>query len=231
MLLTRSSSFSYKSYNNLSTIPAAPCLVLDFLCPLLQGERLSHAVGCAFAACLERKQKREKECGVTATFDANRTTFTREGSFRVTTATEAAEREEVMRQLQDAKKGVFFKKKKKSRKAAHDKNWCFIVLSSPNSRDGRQRRRELVHRWDKLKPDRKLVLPLIVPSFLRGHPGTSGDTTPTRAGRRHRQAGLLQGLPGTQPEDVSLQATAVAAHERAAVHHAAKVRLPHEEHG
>lgn len=73
---------------------------------LTQGERLSHAVGCAFAACLERKQKREKECGVTATFDANRTTFTREGSFRVTTATEAAEREEVMRQLQDAKKGV-----------------------------------------------------------------------------------------------------------------------------
>uniref|UniRef100_A0A3B5M6L4 Protein numb homolog n=1 Tax=Xiphophorus couchianus TaxID=32473 RepID=A0A3B5M6L4_9TELE len=70
------------------------------------GERLSHAVGCAFAACLERKQKREKECGVTATFDANRTTFTREGSFRVTTATEAAEREEVMRQLQDAKKGA-----------------------------------------------------------------------------------------------------------------------------
>lgn len=68
------------------------------------GERLSHAVGCAFAACLERKQKREKECGVTATFDASRTTFTREGSFRVTTATEQAEREEVMRQIQDAKK-------------------------------------------------------------------------------------------------------------------------------
>lgn len=72
-----------------------------------QGERLSHAVGCAFAACLERKQKREKECGVTATFDANRTTFTREGSFRVTTATEAAEREEVMRQIQDTKKGLY----------------------------------------------------------------------------------------------------------------------------
>ncbi|XP_039561535.1 protein numb homolog isoform X7 [Passer montanus] len=67
------------------------------------GERLSHAVGCAFAACLERKQKREKECGVTATFDASRTTFTREGSFRVTTATEQAEREEIMRQLPDAK--------------------------------------------------------------------------------------------------------------------------------
>ncbi|XP_073204654.1 protein numb homolog isoform X7 [Lepidochelys kempii] len=67
------------------------------------GERLSHAVGCAFAACLERKQKREKECGVTATFDASRTTFTREGSFRVTTATEQAEREEIMRHIQDAK--------------------------------------------------------------------------------------------------------------------------------
>uniref|UniRef100_A0A8D2B8Z2 Protein numb homolog n=1 Tax=Sciurus vulgaris TaxID=55149 RepID=A0A8D2B8Z2_SCIVU len=70
------------------------------------GERLSHAVGCAFAACLERKQKREKECGVTATFDASRTTFTREGSFRVTTATEQAEREEIMKQMQDAKKGT-----------------------------------------------------------------------------------------------------------------------------
>ncbi|XP_023559198.1 protein numb homolog isoform X4 [Octodon degus] len=68
------------------------------------GERLSHAVGCAFAACLERKQKREKECGVTATFDASRTTFTREGSFRVTTATEQAEREEIMKQMQEAKK-------------------------------------------------------------------------------------------------------------------------------
>lgn len=78
-----------------------------FLNCFSQGERLSHAVGCAFAACLERKQKREKECGVTATFDTNRTTFTREGSFRVTTATEAAEREEVMRQLQDAKKGLY----------------------------------------------------------------------------------------------------------------------------
>ncbi|XP_038621779.1 protein numb homolog isoform X2 [Tachyglossus aculeatus] len=65
------------------------------------GERLSHAVGCAFAACLERKQKREKECGVTATYDASRTTFTREGSFRVSTATEQAGREEALRQAQD----------------------------------------------------------------------------------------------------------------------------------
>ncbi|XP_067895842.1 protein numb homolog isoform X2 [Heterodontus francisci] len=75
-----------------------------FLAVRDSGERLSHAVGCAFAACLERKQKREKECGVTATFDANRTTFTREGSFRVITATEQAEREEIMKQMQDTKK-------------------------------------------------------------------------------------------------------------------------------
>lgn len=43
---------------------------------------------------------------MTATFDASRTTFTREGSFRVTTATEQAEREEIMKQMQDAKKGT-----------------------------------------------------------------------------------------------------------------------------
>ena len=55
-----------------------------------KGERLSHAVGCAFAACLEKKQKREKE-SVTATFNQNRTTFTREGSFRVKTITEQQE--------------------------------------------------------------------------------------------------------------------------------------------
>ena len=28
------------------------------------GERLSHAVGCAFALCLERKLKRDKDCEV-----------------------------------------------------------------------------------------------------------------------------------------------------------------------
>nr|DBA20824.1 TPA: hypothetical protein GDO54_017567 [Pyxicephalus adspersus] len=69
------------------------------------GERLSHAVGCAFAACLERKQKREKECGVTASFDASRTSFAREGSFRVTSAS-GSDREETMRQVQDKKKGI-----------------------------------------------------------------------------------------------------------------------------
>ena len=63
-----------------------------FACTL-QGERLSHAVGCAFAACLEKKQKREKETGVTVTYDKNRTTFTREGSFRVQTLTEQIEKE------------------------------------------------------------------------------------------------------------------------------------------
>ncbi|XP_042868293.1 protein numb-like isoform X3 [Penaeus japonicus] len=52
------------------------------------GERLSHAVGCAFAACLERKQKRDKECGVTMSFDPTTSTFTRTGSFRQMTVTE-----------------------------------------------------------------------------------------------------------------------------------------------
>ncbi|KAI5625493.1 numb-like protein isoform X1 [Silurus asotus] len=68
------------------------------------GERLSHAVGCAFAACLERKQRREKECGVTASFDATRTSFVREGSFRVSSASQQGEREDIMKQLQDKKK-------------------------------------------------------------------------------------------------------------------------------
>ena len=54
----------------------------------MQGERLSHAVGCAFAACLERKQKRDKECGVTMNFDTTNSTFTRQGSFRQQTITE-----------------------------------------------------------------------------------------------------------------------------------------------
>ncbi|KAM9591515.1 LOW QUALITY PROTEIN: numb-like protein [Morphnus guianensis] len=49
------------------------------------GERLSHAVGCAFAACLERKQRREKECGLTATFNTSRPPITHEGSFRAPT--------------------------------------------------------------------------------------------------------------------------------------------------
>ncbi|XP_037323486.2 numb-like protein isoform X2 [Pungitius pungitius] len=69
------------------------------------GERLSHAVGCAFAACLERKQRREKECGVTASFDASRTSFVREGSFRSNPSCQqsgAGERDD--RLLQEQKK-------------------------------------------------------------------------------------------------------------------------------
>lgn len=56
----------------------------------LQGERLSHAVGCAFAICLERKQKRDKESttNVTVTYSENRSTFERMGSFRQTSLTE-----------------------------------------------------------------------------------------------------------------------------------------------
>lgn len=66
-------------------------------------------MGCAFAACLERKQRREKECGVTASFDASRTSFVREGSFRGSSTcsqqgggSSSSEREE---KLPDKKKG------------------------------------------------------------------------------------------------------------------------------
>lgn len=59
-----------------------------FLASKDSGERLSHAVGCAFAVCLERKQRRDKECGVTMAFDAKNSTFTRNGSFRQQTMTE-----------------------------------------------------------------------------------------------------------------------------------------------
>ncbi|KAM6933752.1 numb-like protein isoform 2-T2 [Xenentodon cancila] len=69
------------------------------------GERLSHAVGCAFAACLERKQRREKECGVTASFDASRTSFVREGSFRVnSSSSQQGSSNERDDKLQDKKK-------------------------------------------------------------------------------------------------------------------------------
>lgn len=54
------------------------------------GERLSHAVGCAFAICLERKQKRDKDSSqtVTVTYSQDKTSFTRMGSFRQTTLTD-----------------------------------------------------------------------------------------------------------------------------------------------
>lgn len=59
-----------------------------FLASKDSGERLSHAVGCAFTVCLERKQRRDTECSVTMTFDQQHNTFTRNGSFRQTTLTE-----------------------------------------------------------------------------------------------------------------------------------------------
>lgn len=59
-----------------------------FLASKDSGERLSHAVGCAFAVCLDRKQRRDKECGVTMTFDRETSTFTRTGSFRTQSITE-----------------------------------------------------------------------------------------------------------------------------------------------
>ncbi|XP_055296089.1 protein numb isoform X2 [Sitodiplosis mosellana] len=59
-----------------------------FLASKDSGERLSHAVGCAFTVCLERKQRRDTECAVTMTFDKNTSTFTRNGSFRQTTLTD-----------------------------------------------------------------------------------------------------------------------------------------------
>lgn len=51
------------------------------------GERLSHAVGCAFSVCLERKQRRDKEA-VNSVFDIQTATFTRTGSFRQSSITE-----------------------------------------------------------------------------------------------------------------------------------------------
>lgn len=63
-----------------------------FLAMRESGERMSHAVGCAFAVCLERKQKRDKECGVTMMFDSKNNTFTRSGSFRQGSITERLER-------------------------------------------------------------------------------------------------------------------------------------------
>ncbi|XP_077536653.1 NUMB endocytic adaptor protein isoform X2 [Haemaphysalis longicornis] len=53
------------------------------------GERLSHAVGCAFAVCLERKQKRDKE-SVLMSVDPKTSSFTRTGSFRQGSLTDPA---------------------------------------------------------------------------------------------------------------------------------------------
>ncbi|CAF4531904.1 unnamed protein product [Rotaria sp. Silwood1] len=59
-----------------------------FLATKETGERLSHAVGCAFQICLERKQKRDSECDVTVEYTQNGASFTRFGSFRTTSIAE-----------------------------------------------------------------------------------------------------------------------------------------------
>ena len=59
-----------------------------FLASRDSGERLSHAVGCAFAICLEKKQKRDKDCSVQMSYDNTQNTFTRFGSFRQGSITE-----------------------------------------------------------------------------------------------------------------------------------------------
>lgn len=66
-----------------------------FLAVRETGERLSHAVGCAFAVCLERKQRRDKECAVTMAFDNKNATFTRSGSFRKSSLTEQEENQQI----------------------------------------------------------------------------------------------------------------------------------------
>nr|CDS33378.1 protein numb [Hymenolepis microstoma] len=58
-----------------------------FLAVKESGERLSHAVGCAFAICLERKQKRERDA-VQATYANEDGSFVRMSSFRQTTLSE-----------------------------------------------------------------------------------------------------------------------------------------------
>ena len=48
----------------------------------------SHAVGVAFSICLERKQQREVDCGVSMSYNETDGTFTKFGSFRQGTITE-----------------------------------------------------------------------------------------------------------------------------------------------
>lgn len=108
---------------------------------------------------------------------------------------------------------------------------CVWTLSFSNSWDRCKGCWELSHQCDKpfSPPDRRLPVPLVLPAALYVRPGTSGDTSQTRTSWGSGQAGLLQRFPSTQSEDFSLQTTAVTAHERVALHHAAQVWLPHEE--
>lgn len=63
------------------------------------GERLSHAVGCAFSVCLEKKQKRERE-NVTMEVGPNHS-FTRMGSFRQASLTERLEDPQIVMPAND----------------------------------------------------------------------------------------------------------------------------------
>ena len=48
-----------------------------------EGERLSHAVGCAFSACLEAKKQRDALCSVEANFhNKNKSVFEKQGTFK-----------------------------------------------------------------------------------------------------------------------------------------------------
>ena len=67
------------------------------------GERLSHAVGCAFGICLENKQKRDKK-DVTLQYDSTESSFTRNGSFRVGTMTERLNDPQAMKLSPDTPK-------------------------------------------------------------------------------------------------------------------------------
>lgn len=60
------------------------------------GERLSHAVGCAFGICLEYKQKRDK-ANVSVQYEPKDSSFTRNGSFRVGTISERLADPQAMR--------------------------------------------------------------------------------------------------------------------------------------
>ncbi len=79
--------FSQVRSGPLNAIRDMSAVLISIFSFLFQGERLSHAVGCAFAICLEKKQQRDK-LNVTMTFNKEDSTFTRYGSFRQATITE-----------------------------------------------------------------------------------------------------------------------------------------------
>ena len=67
------------------------------------GERLSHAVGCAFGICLENKQKREK-MSVSVNYNDNEASFTRVGTFRAGTMAERLQDPQAMKPVAESPK-------------------------------------------------------------------------------------------------------------------------------